>query len=573
MHRSWSLALAFLLAAVSGGAGAAGEGPCQAIVAACQAAGFVPGGARQGDGLQRDCVEPIMAGTAQPSRASRPLPSVDAQVVAACRARRPNAGAARAAPPTAVPAPTAPLRAASGADGRPNIVFVLTDDLAVNLLQYMPHVLKMQRDGVTFANYFVTDSLCCPSRSSIFTGRYPHNTGIFRNTGEDGGYAAFTNRGLDHSTFATALAAAGYRTAMLGKYLNGYGPRDPVPPGWSFWAVAGGGGYQEFRYKLNQNGTTVRHGDRPDDYLTDVLADLAVRFIRESGSAPFFIEVATFAPHAPYIPALRDAAALPALRAPQSAALNAAPDAKTPPWLARLPALSDADRSSIDRDFRMRAQSVLAIDKMIGELEAAVAATGRAKETYFIFSSDNGLHMGEHRMMPGKMTPYDIDIHVPLVVTGPGVPAGRVVDDVAENVDLCATFTELGGAVMSSTVDGRSLVPFLRGERIADWRAAALIEHRGPHRDPRDPDAPMARSGNPPSYEAMRMRRSLYVEYDDGVKEYHDLAADPDELKNTFGALSAVEKASLAAALAAMKTCRDAESCALAERASRVAAR
>jgi N-acetylglucosamine-6-sulfatase len=571
MRRPWSLAFAFMVATT--GAAAAREGPCETIIAACQSAGFVPGGARQGDGLQRDCIEPIITGAAQPSRASKPLPPVDPQVVAACRAYRANAGAARTAAPTAAPSPTTPLPAPSRAEGRPNIVFVLTDDLAVNLVPYMPHVQKMQRDGVSFANYFVTDSLCCPSRSSIFTGRYPHNTGIYRNTGEDGGYAAFTNRGLDHSTFATALAAAGYRTAMLGKYLNGYGPRDPVPPGWSFWAVAGGGGYQEFRYKLNQNGTIVRHGDRPEDYLTDVLADLAVRFIRESGSAPFFIEVATFAPHAPYIPAPRDAAALPGLRAPQSAAFNAAPDAKMPAWLAHLPALSEADKSSIDRDFRLRAQSVLAVDKMIGELEAAVAATGRARQTYFIFSSDNGLHMGEHRMMPGKMTPYDIDIHVPLIIAGPGVPSGRVVDEIAENVDLCPTFTELAGAVMSSIVDGRSLVEFLRGESIADWRAAALIEHRGPHHEPRDPDAPMARSGNPPSYEAMRTRRSLYVEYHDGMKEYHDLASDPDELRNTFASLSAAEKAALAAALAAMKSCRDAQSCTAAERASRVAAR
>jgi N-acetylglucosamine-6-sulfatase len=103
----------------------------------------------------------------------------------------------------------------------------LTDDLAWNLVQYMPHVLQMQKDGITFTNYFVTNSPCCPSRSSIFTGRYPHNTGIYR---DDCGYSAFHNRGYEATTFAVALAAAGYRTAMLGKYLNGYRAHRPRCP-------------------------------------------------------------------------------------------------------------------------------------------------------------------------------------------------------------------------------------------------------------------------------------------------------------------------------------------------------
>jgi N-acetylglucosamine-6-sulfatase len=144
--------------------------------------------------------------------------------------------------------------------GGPNIVFVLTDDLSWNLVQFMPHVLEMQKHGVTFVNYFVTDSLCCPSRASIFTGRYPHNTGIFSNRGADGGYAAFRKRGLEQTTLATALSAGGFRTAMMGKYLNGYTPgRHPVAPGWASWAVAGDG-YAEFKYALNQDGRIVRHG-------------------------------------------------------------------------------------------------------------------------------------------------------------------------------------------------------------------------------------------------------------------------------------------------------------------------
>src|SRR5258708_4405803 len=432
-------------------------GPCREIVAACREAGFTQGGARTGDGIQVDCVRPIMLGTAPPPRATKPLPQVDPQIVAACKARNPDFGQPNRAPNDArppsppppartepAPLPIPPPQAGEGKSinppaltgevregaalpagaKRPNIVFVLTDDLALNLVQYMPNVRKMQQDGVTFANYFVTDSLCCPSRSSIFTGRYPHNTGIFRNVGEDGGHAAFRSRGLERTTFAVTLSGAGHRTAMLGKYLNGYLPaKDGVPAGWSEWGVAGNG-YPGFNYGLNQNGRLLRYGASASDYMTDVLSGLAVRFIKEAGDRPFLIEIATFAPHAPYTPAPRDAQAVAGLSAPRTAAFDAAPDASTPPWLSRMPALTDRDRAALDAAFRKRAQSVLAVDKMIGELEAAVAAIGKEKSTYFVFSSDNGLHMGEHRMMPGKMTAYDIDVHVPLIVAGARPPPG-----------------------------------------------------------------------------------------------------------------------------------------------------
>jgi N-acetylglucosamine-6-sulfatase len=468
----------------------------------------------------------------------------------------------------AVPSPvrSAPPR-------RPNIVFVLTDDLATNLVQYMPHVVTMQTKGVTFANYFVTDSLCCPSRSSIFTGRYPHDTGIFRNVGPDGGFLAFRTRGYEQATFATALSAAGYRTAMLGKYLNGYLPvKHPAAPGWTAWAVAGNG-YPGFDYNLNQDGRIVRYGNTAADYMTDVLSGLAVRFIKQAAGTPFLIEVATFAPHAPYTPAPRDSAALPGVRAPRTPAFDAAADANAPRWLRAQRALSDADVAGIDQDFRKRAQAVLAVDAMIGELHAAVAAIGQEDNTYFVFSSDNGYHMGEHRLMPGKMTAFDTDIHVPLIVTGPGVPAGRTVDEIVENIDLCPTFVELGAAAAPASLNGKSLVPLLHGQAVAEWRTVALVEHRGPQREAADPDLPGPRSGNPTTYEATRTRTSLYVEYAGGEKEYHDLAIDPHELRNTFSSLSGDEKESLHATVDALRNCHDAKSCWAAERPRRTAAR
>ncbi|HTM10022.1 MAG TPA: sulfatase-like hydrolase/transferase [Verrucomicrobiae bacterium] len=456
------------------------------------------------------------------------------------------------------------------ADGRrPNIIFILTDDLAWNLVPYMSHVRKMQQDGVTFANAFVTDSLCCPSRASIFTGRYPHDTGIYRNTGDDGGYLGFHRRGLERASFAVALSATGYRTAMLGKYLNGYEPgKHPAEPGWTTWTVAGRA-YREFNYSLNRDGKVHHYGQKRDDYLTDVLSKAATHFVKQSAGTPFFLEVATFAPHAPYTPAPRDATTFPGLRAPRSPAFNAAPQPNAPHWLLpyRDRALSKTDIAEIDGDFRKRAQSVLAIDAMIGALQAAVAAIGAEKNTYFIFSSDNGLHMGEHRLMPGKMTAFDSDIRVPLIVTGPGVPADLTIQEIVENIDLNPTFTELAGASGSAAVDGHSLAPLLHGRKPPRWRTLALVEHHhGPDEDAADPDAPARRSGNPPSYEAIRSRSFLYVEYEDGDKEHYDLAADPNELHNNFTALSAGVKKALHETLTAAAKCHDAKSCQAAER-------
>jgi arylsulfatase A-like enzyme len=634
-NRIWSAAVGMLiLAAGVLAADAQGRQPaCAAIRQACEMAGFVQGGAKSGEGIVIDCIAPIMRGAPQPRRATLPLPEIDPQLVAQCRTQNPNFGMRNAQPAQGGPAPAqapgagqgpAPLppnateappqmqpaprpqtaappqvappqveppappqaqadrpqtTAASlqprSQNKRPNIVFILTDDLSWNLVQYMPHVQKMQHDGMTFANFFVTDSLCCPSRSSIFTGRYPHNTGIFRNTGDDGGYVAFHNRGHEQETFAVALAAAGYRTAMLGKYLNGYLPaRDPVPPGWSFWAVAGNG-YPGFNYNLNQDGRPVHHGAAPADYLTDVLSGLASDFIKRPDDKPFMIEVATFAPHMPYTPAPRDAEAFAGLGAPRTPAFGAAPDADAPRWLKAHAALSDADAALIDRDFRKRAQSVLAVDRMIGELQAAVAAIGAQDNTYFVFSSDNGYHMGEHNLMPGKMTAFDTDIHVPLIVTGPGIAAGSVAQEITENIDLCPTFSELAGAApggaapIEAPVDGRSLARLLRGDKEADWRSVALVEHHGPVRDPVDPDRPGLRSGNPTSYEAIRGATSLYVEYADGETEYHDLAADPDEMHNSVAALSADQRAALHGILAATQKCRGAQDCTAAETATR----
>src|SRR5436190_5502320 len=406
------------------------------------------------------------------------------------------------------------------ATARPNIVFVLTDDLAWNLVGYMPHVVQMQRRGTTFANYFVTDSLCCPSRASIFTGMYPHDTGIYTNGGKDTGFQLFHDFGEERQTFATRLQSRGYLTAMMGKYLNGYTPAgvvdgeaNYVPPGWNEWDVAGDG-YTEFDYRLSVNGRVVPYGHQPGNYLTDVLAKKGASFIHRAARArkPFLLEIATFAPHSPYTPAPRDANDLAGLQAPRTPAFNDADLSDKPAWLRGHAPLTDDQIARIDADFRKRAQAVEAVDVLIARLQAALARAGLARDSYVFFSSDNGLHMGDYRLTPGKQTAFETDIRVPLVVTGPGVAAGSTVTRIAQNIDLYPTFVRLAGASVPAGVDGQSLLPLLGGRPLASWRDAALVEHHGPDVAPNDPDAPQPGSGNPTTYEALRLPNSTYVE-------------------------------------------------------------
>jgi N-acetylglucosamine-6-sulfatase len=555
----------------------AAQTACAQIRAACESAGFVKGGIKEGNGLQVDCIDPITQGSRQPRKASKPLPQVDPKIVAACKATRSAAsgtGAQNAAPDLGPSAAATGASISAVAHG-PNIVFILVDDLSRNLLAPIagvqtPNLDAMRADGTVFANYFVTDSLCCPSRSSIFTGKLPHNTQVFTNTPPLGGYGAFMAHQNDAHTFAVALQNAGYKTAMLGKYLNGYMPvKDGVPQGWSEWDVDGAKGYGEFDYILNQNGTPRHYGKSEQDYLTDVVSRLGRAFIEKSSPTPFFIEIATFAPHAPYVPAPRDADKFSGLGYDHSGPqFGAPPDANAPLWLKKIPPLRQTDINAIDKAFRMRVQSVQAIDKMIGDIRALLVRLGIDKNTYVIFSSDNGYHMGEYSLRPGKMSAFDTDIHVPLIILGPGVPRGQVVQQIVENIDLCPTITDLAGVASAPTApDGHSLVSLLHplpsGAMVTEWRHEALIEHRHPGADPSDPDLPEPNSGNPPSYEALRMQDALYVEYDYAKHEveYYDLKNDPLELKNTANALSPEKRQRLHDVLRANAICQGTSAC------------
>ncbi|AGL19841.1 sulfatase [Actinoplanes sp. N902-109] len=455
-----------------------------------------------------------------------------------------------------------PSGSAGPGPDRPNIVLVLTDDLAMNLLGYLPQVTAMREAGTTFANYTVTDSLCCPSRASMLTGKFPHNTGIFTNGGDDGGYPEFHRRGLERSTFATDLQKAGYRTALLGKYLNRYPPRaGVVPPGWSEWYVAGNG-YAQYDYDLLENGQVKHYGSTSADYLTDVISAKAQTFITAAAAArtPFLVELATFAPHRPYTPALRDRNSFPDVTAPRSPAFDTLPT-DPPAWLATRTPLTAAEQRDLDVVFRRRVQSVQSVDRMLGALRDTLTRTGVAGNTVVVFTSDNGYHLGEHRLRPGKQTAFDTDIHVPLVVTGPGVRAGATVARPAENIDLRPTFADLAGVPVPGDVDGTSLVPLLRGAAVKNWRGTALVEHHGPDLDRADPDYAPTASGNPATYAALRTPRYTYVEYRNGFREYYDNLRDPHQLHNIADRLPRTTVDRLHRQVLAMTSCRGAAVC------------
>ncbi|GAB7044068.1 hypothetical protein JCM9533A_79190 [Catenuloplanes niger JCM 9533] len=492
--------------------------------------------------------------------------------------------------------------APGAAVGRPNIVFVLTDDLTVDLLRFMPQVRKLAAEGVSFTDYVVTDSLCCPSRASILTGKFPHNTGVFTNAGPDGGFAVFRRRGNEENTFATGLRAAGYRTAMFGKYLNGYDPASGhVPPGWDEWAVAGNA-YAQVGYTLNENGRIRGYGGQ---YLTAVLGAKAEAFVRTSAQRkqPFLVEISTFSPHAPFTPAPQDAHAFPGLTAPRGPAFDRLP-ANPPPWLAARPPLTPAQIARIDDAYRKRAQSVLSIDRMIGGLRAALVETGVADDTVLVFSSDNGFHLGQYRLTVGKQTAFETDVRVPLIMSGPGLRRGATVAETAANIDLRPTFDALGGAVTPPDVDGRSLLPLItagdagrepsppappgavggRGPLLltpsgipvysgmprdsgipensgivsSGWRTAALVEHRRPESRPDDPDRQKV---IPESYVALRTPEWTFVRYANGAREFYDRRTDPHQLRNTAAALSPARRAAMDAALTALVACRGRVAC------------
>lgn len=437
----------------------------------------------------------------------------------------------------------------------PNLILILADDLdlQLNSLSYMPNLQRLLvQQGMTFTSFYVPVSLCCPSRVSLLSGQYVHNHQIFSNQPPAGGFEKAFATGIERGTVAVALQQAGYRTALLGKYLNGY-PHTAtptyLPPGWDEWySPINHKGYLGYDYKLNDNGALVAYGHDPEDYLTDVLASKAVNFItratEQTPARPFFVKIAPFTPHTPATPAPRHSAWFPNTRAPRTPSFNEADVSDKPSFIQQQPLLTAEEITRIDEQYRRRLRSLQAIDDMVAQIVQVLTQTGQLDNTYIFFSSDNGYHMGQHRMMPGKYLPYEEDVRVPLVVRGPGVPPASVRLDLASSIDLAPTFAELAGLGEMAAVDGRSLVTLLHTLTPPyAWRTAVFIEqypfdreaisNQGVQEPPDEFDSRNTQLDHPSAtYFGLRTTRYKYIEYATGERELYDLVNDPHELNN-----------------------------------------
>lgn len=460
-----------------------------------------------------------------------------------------------AEPPAPSPTPTPTWR--------PNIVLILADDLDILTIDRMP-ILRSEvaGRGLTFNNGFATTPLCCPSRASILTGQYVHNHGILINRNpnafgrEPNCFERFRDRGQERQTFATWLQDAGYATGFVGKYLNRYPGDMPganpyyVPPGWSEWfAQVTDNAY--YNYTINDNGSILQsYARRPEHYLTDVLRERAVRFIHTYADPekPFALWINPAAPHVPSTPAPRHTDIFADAIAPRLPNFNEDDMSDKPRWFRLIPQLNDGEIERLDGMQRQRLRTMAAVDEMIGEVLKALAETGTLDRTYFIFTSDNGLLLGAHRLFLGKDAVYENSVRVPFILRGPGVPAGRTLDHFVLNIDLAPTLVEMARAqTPPDFMDGRSIYPLLGTNPLpaASWRSDFLVEHWT--------DTPEGL----PTWAGVRARDRIYVEYDaTAEREYYDLQRDPHQLQNQAATVPASTLEPLQARLRALRSCR-----------------
>ena len=448
--------------------------------------------------------------------------------------------------------------------GVTNVVFVLADDLDWNLFEQVPRLAALQDKGMTFTNHTVTDSLCCPSRTSILRGQYIHNHDVVSNLSRTGGgWPTFRDKGWHTDCLPTWLQAAGVQTALFGKYLNEYpATQRPasaryVPPGWDSWGVptSRGDSYTGYDYVLNSNGRLVRYGKKPTDFLNDVITTKATDFIRTARDG-FFVTLSTYNPHKPAPVATRNKATHQATVAPRTPNYNQF-GTNEPSWLRDVPAIPAWKQTRLDNLWRQRAQSAESVADSVDAVLATLAETGHADDTLVVVTSDNGYHVATHRLTKGKRTAFREDTVVPMVVIGPGVTPGARIDAMTSTIDLAPTFTDILGAQAPTWVDGRSLTSIIgTGEVPATWRQATISESLGTS-GPGDPDyQPQA----PPPYTSLRTPDWLFVVYRDGERELYDLKADPYELNNIISTADTRLVASLYSQLQALRVC-EGDSC------------
>lgn len=473
----------------------------------------------------------------------------------------PPTSAGTPSPRTSAPMPTPVAPTTSPPERAPNIIVVTMDDMRWDELDFAPNARKFIGDrGITFENSFAPFPLCCPSRASFLTGRYAHNHGVLSHV-DPFGFGSFR----DNRSLATRLQKAGYHTALVGKYLNGYGRQHSlvtgrpsatyVPRGWTDWMVGldngggfGGSTYDYFDYTENVNGVVTRN---PGRYSSTVIGDHAVSLVREySGKRrPFFMWITPVAPHhgaprEPDDPPLEtggvgdhDTPARPdwvkgrfdrvIRHAPGVPASGADPEARLhdkPRFMRMAPKLTAADRDATLAVARQRAESIHAWDREFGRIVRTLRRTGEFARTILVFTSDNGYFLGEHRRMSGKILPHEPSLRVPLLVAGPGVDTGRRFAP-ATTFDVTATILEAARAEPRAAGDGASLWPVLSGPDQG-WDRAVVTEGYFPELQRRERDfGALGEVG-------VRTGRYKFVRWASGQEELYDLAKDPNELRN-----------------------------------------
>lgn len=464
-------------------------------------------------------------------KASRPRTAlVPAALVAAsllvhwaCGADSPSPSSPTAAPPAATPTPR-PL----------NIVVILTDDQDEASARDMPLMQSLiAAQGVTFSNAIATTPLCGPSRATILSGRYAHTHGVRSNQAPLGGYGSYRDNGLEGDSIPVWLKAAGYRTAYLGKYTNGYGPGwSSKPPGWDDWlALTEPQAYTNFTF--NEDGRDLRAP--AGEYQTDYLATRALEYLRrteEKDDQPFFLMVAPYAPHNQARAASRHSSMFGGRDAPRPPSFDEADVSDKPRNIRRISRYTQAQITSLDNEYRTGLRALQAVDEMIEKLVKALADQGELDNTAIVFLSDNGTSFGPHRFWD-KTAPYSESLDIPLYMRVPGGPRGVTLPHLVSNLDLPATMVEWARIETPAAIEGRSLSPLLGPSppALSAWRGDLLIEYW----DNTNPVTTYM-----PTYQGVRVENgvdsALYVLYETREEEYYDFKKDPYQLDSAVGA-------------------------------------
>ena len=516
-----------------------------------------------------------------------------------------SAAAATATPPAGLPGSGSGSTLALRAETRPNIVVIMVDDMRSDDLRFMPRTKRLIGDaGVEFVNSFSPHPLCCPARASVLDGRYTHNHRVF-GVAPPYAFPSFDDR----STIATWLQDAGYRTTYLGKYLNGYGQLPApgattgdsttyVPPGWTTWRASIDGGlpsdhpdagstYRYYDTTLSVDGEAFENF--AGRYQTRVYGELSEQIVRAEAAqeAPFLLYASYTAPHHGGPRESDDPARVlrsdgrevdfvtparpPEVRGIFDATVTAAPgkswvdpDFSDKPRYLRKPALTAEEWLALRDVTRQRAESLWVVDQAVKRTIDALAASGELDRTLVLFTSDNGYFLGEQRVRQGKVWPHEPSLRVPMLVRGPGIPAGQTRTDPITSMDLAPTLAEAGGVVPGRPVDGVSLLGVARsGNR--GWTRSILTEtgsSGGVVRSTDEAGGPLGAGEQPDLRYALgvRTQRYLYVDVATGERELYDLRSDPQQYHNLATVPAyADELAVLAGELKRLRSCAGAE--------------